>query len=220
MKKYFLILVAFVVVSLSGGQSFAKNNATINDKLVATCEGHNLKRVRLYIKKGADINYDYGAPLCAACKNGNTEIVEFLLKNGADPDGLRTEEYSCTPLVLSIYYGYNNYSDICKLLLEYGANPDASLEYFGTALYFACTKENIDLDLVKSLLEHGAEPNGFGRFSMTSLYSACADNNIELAKLLLEYGADPNLRDGMFMETPLDVAISNGNTELINLLRK
>ena len=80
-----------------------------------------------------DIKYD-SKNLLAACKRGNIDTVREALSQGADVNivGMR----SCTPLILSLQYGYD---DIAKLLLAQN-NIDINHvnEKGATALLYAC----------------------------------------------------------------------------------
>lgn len=52
----------------------------------------------------------------------------------------------------------------------------------------------------------------------TALYQAVLDDNYEYAKMLVEAGADVNLRYGVHRKTVLEAAIKNDNLEMVNLL--
>lgn len=51
----------------------------------------------------------------------------------------------------------------------------------------------------------------------TALHSACSRNYNELVKVLLSYGADPNLQTGIG-QSPLHIAVENRNEELVKIL--
>ena len=78
--------------------------------LLSASAGGLLKGAACLIKKGADVNAGDGAntPLCSACKNGNEEMVRFLLAQGI------TDIQSA--LKLSLEMGHAN---IVGLLLQY-----------------------------------------------------------------------------------------------------
>jgi uncharacterized protein len=75
--------------------------------------------------------------------------------------------------------------------------------------------------LVEELLARGADPNipANNPAQVTPLHSACAVSNLDIARLLLENGADPNAKQ-MRGGTPLHSAAHNGQTELVRLLLK
>lgn len=89
-----------------------------------------------------------------------------------------------------------------------------------TAIIMATNTENANK--VRLLLETGRVKNinqadGFGR---SPLFVASENGCYEIAKILLEYGADPNLppkkySDGVESKTPLDVAKNEKMRELL-----
>lgn len=66
--------------------------------------------------------------------------------------------------------------------------------------------------------------NGYGNidesdeYKATSLHYATIYENIELIKLLLEYGANPNAQDAQGKRTPLHMAIMCDNKDIARLL--
>lgn len=87
----------------------------------------------------------------------------------------------------------------------------------GTALHFAAFFRQPEATLL--LVNRGADleavASTFG--NVTPLHSACASGERESARILLEAGADPNVRQqGGF--TPLHAAAQNGDEELARLL--
>jgi hypothetical protein len=78
---------------------------------------------------------------------------------------------------------------------------------------------------VKLLLEGGANPNATRFSQYPPLYDAVmhAPFNIEIVKLILEHGADPNLQPNYPYNNatlPLAIAMRQGNQELIALLKQ
>jgi len=72
---------------------------------------------------------------------------------------------------------------------------------------------------VDTLLAEGANPNYSNFDGVTVLQIAVRENNLEIAKLLLKKGADPNLADfGEYEEPPLAIACLNGNEDMAFLL--
>lgn len=107
----------------------------------------------------------YGASLLFwAIEHHNTEMAEYLLKKGADPN-LHDTWTGNSPILLSTVHAANN-REILKLLLLYGGNPneyvkaDEPIRYeareLGTPLTFAT---NFQLETVKMLVQAGGDVN-------------------------------------------------------------
>lgn len=75
------------------------------------------------------------------------------------------------------------------------------------------------LNLAEFLLSHGCNPNisSNNDFKVAPLHSACATSNVEMAKLLLQNGANVNAMQ-MNDITPLHSAAHNGSLEMVKLL--
>ncbi len=109
-------------------------------------------------------------------------------------------------------------TDRLRELLD--ANPEfvrARSADDGTALHFAAFFRQPEA--TRLLVERGADletvASTFG--NVTPLHSACASGERESARILLEAGANPNVRQqGGF--TPLHAAAQNGDEELARLL--
>ncbi|KAG8417441.1 hypothetical protein J3458_004948 [Metarhizium acridum] len=119
-------------------------------------------------------------PLHYACANLMSELLSFLVSRDADVS-LKDHE-GCTPLhLLANGTGMNHPRD-CAFPVE------------STYLCFKAYKKNIDIDAKDSL----------GR---TALLKACKSHAVNVAKLLLAIGADPNVGDNDSC-TPLHYAVS------------
>ncbi len=76
---------------------------------------------------------------------------------------------------------------------------------------------NDDPESVRLLLLFGAEPNAFDKDSWTALYTAAELGSMEAAKLLIKYGADPNLSAGPEAESPLAFAVVENRVDFVQL---
>jgi ankyrin repeat protein len=98
------------------------------------------------------------------------------------------------------------------LLLPAAAQAqDANEEFFAAA-------RKGDVAAVKTFLDKGTDVNAKTRYGATALSYACDKGHIELAKLLIERGANVNAQDTFYNETPLGWAIYRKNVEVIKLL--
>ena len=77
-----------------------------------------------------------------------------------------------------------------------------------------------DLELVKYHLERGVNPNyQHPEFLTTPLIESISFEQYEIAEYLLEKGADPCLKAGFSLDSPLAVAKQTKNKDLIKLIK-
>jgi ankyrin repeat protein len=121
--------------------------------------------------------------LFSAVEGKKIKIVETLLDRGVPPDtGPETNSVVTATL--------NRDTPTLKLLLEFGADPDAPDKRGITPLRMSC--ENRE-EQAKLLLEWGADPN-ISAPNWTALAWACDSKQESIVGLLLQYGADPDLK--------------------------
>lgn len=164
--------------------------------------------------------------LLRASALGYKDVVNRLLAAGANVNIPNNENR--TPLIAAAYYGK---ATIISLLLNAGANVNAQDSRERTALFFA-TKERHP-NAVKMLLDAHANPNIPDTYGATPLLVAAYSNlgpfigsfeiTNKIMELLLKENANPNVRPlpttfGGEPETPLSMAITDGNVEGVRLL--
>ncbi len=110
------------------------------------------------------------------------ETARVLLRRGADPNtSVVPEDLPNNPLsCLYAATGLNNNADLCRVLLEAGANPND-----GESLYHST--EHHDLACMKLLLRYGAKPGPANALK----HMLDSEDSVGL-QLLLDAGADPN----------------------------
>lgn len=155
-------------------------------------------------------------------QQAKSAIAELLIKNGADVQAFAPDGFA--PLHRA---AQNGYSDVCALLLDHGAQvnaitKDAQFRTFAgyncTALFLAAC--NNDCRTAEILLNHNADQSIVTNDESFPLYAASQMGYCEMAKLLLENGADPNKRDSNGF-SPLFTAIENHgeNSRIARLLK-
>ena len=124
-----------------------------------------------------------------------------------------------TPLYQAAWHGY---TDVVKVLLDGGAEPDKPNCAGYTPLHvvaFSFSNKG-RTDVVKLLLDGGAQPNKENHNNgMTPLSIAAEFGHKEMIQLLLERGADPYKTD-RWGRTPLHFALRWGHKEVEELLRQ
>ena len=90
-----------------------------------------------------------------------------------------------------------DHEKIMKKLLELGANINARDVAGNTPLHHCLTSvsNSITRSMARELLNSGADPNTKNRFGCTPLYEPVQAANLDSIKLLLEFGADPDIED-------------------------
>jgi len=123
--------------------------------------------------------------LLAASSNGDVLEVKRLLKEGVDINA-RFGGDGETSLHRAASAGR---VEVARVLLDAGANPNATTSEGATPLLEASYKGYVDI--AKLLLERGANVNAAEkRHGFTPLQEAIRKGNVELVKLLLDGGAD------------------------------
>ncbi|KAJ7029871.1 ankyrin repeat-containing domain protein [Mycena alexandri] len=173
--------------------------------------------VRLLIDHGADVNCRDGGPfgnaLQAAAYDGHEALVRLLIDIGADVN-LQGGEYGSALYAAAV----QGHEEIVRLLIDNGADVNALGGDFGrdygSALQVSLSRGNI----AKLLIENGAEL-GYTSFG-SPLQAAAAWGLYDVARLLIEHGADVNVQGGKYspFATPLQEASWGDHVDLVRLL--
>jgi uncharacterized protein len=141
--------------------------------------------------------------------------------NGHMPDGIG----SC--LVYAIYHSPLAF---IRTLLQIGADPNIPVDDGFPPLIAAltCSREvpgatrRTDVDsILRLLLSFGADPNQRGINDYTPLHMAVAERNPLAVQILLDGGADPELRTRIdACETPLEMAEAAGLSDIAAMLAR
>lgn len=146
-----------------------------------------------------------------AAIKGNLRRVQRLLGEGAEVD--YKDVNGLTPLYFAAGHGF---TDIVRLLLERGADPDVGRETgLGPPLVQAAYHGY--METLKALLEHKADIDNIDYSRRTALHQAIWRGEDEAAQFLIKAGADPNTADRLG-NRPLEDAIAFDHVETAQLL--
>ncbi len=154
-------------------------------------------------------------PLMFAAREGDLEIARVLIAAGADLNAIAGDGKDALGLAI-----FNGQYELASYLIDNHVNVNHADAQRFTPLFWAVDRRNMELGtngfpwtvttdplpLIKKLLDAGADPNvivnntprGRNRNASprivfaTALHRAAFAGDLELAKLLLSYGADPH----------------------------
>lgn len=210
-------------------------------EFLACCAGAELEVAREMLSADPEAvngtNADGISALHQACIDENMEVVEFLVINGANMNQADNEGW--TPLHVAASCGY---IEIAQYLLDHGANiaavnsdgdvplDIAEADSMETLLRSEIGKRGVDVEVAKReeeevMLRDARQWLNAGKISdephpktgATGLHVAAAKGYIEVMRLLLQAGYNPNVqdRDGW---SPLHAAAHWGVEEACRLL--
>lgn len=138
------------------------------------------------------------------------DTADRLIRAGAKVDVMN--RYGVTPLVLA---STNGSAAMAEKLVRAGADPNGSPK--GEPVLMTASRAG-DVETVKVLLAHEANPNAREtERGHTALMWAAAEGHEDVARLLLDYGAEVDARSiGGF--TPLAFAVQEGRPDLVRFL--
>jgi hypothetical protein len=189
---------------------------------------HDMReRVRLLIEHGVDFLTPYSAPggrpmalrnsdgytpAELAALSGFPELADWLVAEGAAPPALDAVD----SLIAAILAGDR------ETALRLSAHAPAARERRPGLMVWAAARRR--LDAIALLAEFGFNVNARGRADVpveqewfTALHEAASVGDVEMARLLLRLGADPNITSE-FGGTPLEAARRHGRLDLAELL--
>ena len=177
------------------------------------------KIAQILIHHGADLNLQTktgNTPLIFAVINNRPETLKVLLAAGAD--SAIADNDGWTPLMSAVDSGNK------ALVIELSKNKktiNLTQNDKWSALHLTANKSNkggdkIQAEIASHLIKSGANINALNKDGNTPIWLATINNRPQVAKVLLNSGADTTLPDKQ--ETPLMHAVIKGYTNLVELL--
>jgi ankyrin repeat protein len=188
--------------------------------LMAASRTGKLDAVALLLKAGVDPNaadtYQMQTALMRAAEEGHVDVVNALLAAKADPNAKayvstlttrKNADHATGGLTAVMFAVRNGHEDVVHALVKGGADLKIANGDGVTATTIAIVNDRFDL--ARTLLDLGADPNDGALFFAVDMHDATSDMRardgsrlradhknqltaLDLVKLLLERGADPN----------------------------
>jgi len=184
----------------------------LTENLFEASKKGKINEVKDLIRSGANINISNGngnVALHEAAWEGHIEVVNFLVVNGADLNVYGT--FGNTPLLAALNVKENL---VARFLIKSGADTNCTNADNESPLKIAICNGN--LDMVKFLIDHEADVNAASPYGWTALMSAVQEERRDVVTFLLQQGAKVNCN--MDQWTPLSIAASRGNLDLVELI--
>ncbi|KAL2816436.1 ankyrin repeat-containing domain protein [Aspergillus cavernicola] len=192
--------------------------------LVAAKNGHNRIVQLLLAKKGVNIkakatDKDKYTALELAVMGNHGSVVKQLLDAGANINPRKTSgrirhRQSQSPLLFALS---SHLYDAARPLIESGrVDLERGNRWGKTALSLAARCEAGDM--VQCLLAAGANPNFYLHPPSSPLNRAVFAGYVDIIKVLLAHGADPNVAFGDNQHTSIFIAILIGRLEFVRTL--
>ncbi|MFP4470154.1 MAG: ankyrin repeat domain-containing protein [Bacteroidales bacterium] len=200
MKKGLIFIWMIFAVFFTAAQGHEKVS---EQELYKAVKNGDYQTVEKFVEQGNPINGIYGRKdmtlINYSIRYGQADILERLLKDGADPD---KPSGGKTPLMYAVQH---REPEMAGLLLRMGANPDGRARKGYTPLMFAAKTNK--LEFVKLFIEHGAQAQLENDNEFTALDLANLANYPEVATYLVKviemrnyYKGSPGYEDGPHVE--------------------
>jgi hypothetical protein len=187
----------------------------LEDLLIAAAKHGFTDRVRRLLARGVDPRgeriehpiYRGRSPVQEAALNGHMDIVAILVDAGAAWEHDRVDELIATTMS-------GDRDAVQRLLATDAGLRERAIERSPDQLVRAAEQDSDDA--VALLIELGFDVNARSRTA--PLHEAAMRGNLPVIRLLLEHGADPNLRDTGYDATPAGWAEHHEQPEAYALL--
>ena len=209
-----------VAALLKAGADAAATHPDGETPLMAASRTGSMDAVRLLLEAGAKVNateaYQQQTALMWAAAEGHVDVLNALLAAGADPnrkahvnaiDERKHADHPTGGFTALMFAVRNGHEEAARALIKGGADPKLTNGDGATATMVAIVNDRFDL--ASQLLDLGADPNDGSLYFAVDMHDATTDMRardgsrlranhpnkltaMDLVKLLLDRGADPN----------------------------
>jgi len=215
---------------LIGKGAHVNRLTNLGESALTTAAGAGcMEMMRLLVAHGARVNQadsEGATPLMSAVERNQAPAVKFLLAHGADIE--KGAPRGFTPLSLAIE---EQQFDAAYALIQAGANVNTpASEHKLTPLMVVASElppeadslvrilqDHGPIDIARALLARKAKVDATDADGVTALMIAAAHDNSQMLALLIQSGANPNMKSGAG-QTARDIAVQNDNLGAIRTL--
>lgn len=183
-------------------------NGNFANSVVTETVGRDCKEAVVFLAKiGPKIDLD--EYLTNAVLEGDLQLVEFYLKNGAKFDNLIEKPLSKESVVRYIFNRIK--AESCKellgLLIQYGLDSALTMakgkNIFNQFVYLSEKDDQNAVEIAEILLSFGLSVHEFDSQGCTPLINSLDSQNVQLVSFLIKKGADINQRHKFKNSYPL-----------------
>lgn len=214
-KKILITISGILLLYFTGFEKCTGQSVQFDEFLIeSVVKSGEIAVLHGFIDSGLDVNFKFSKSkltlLQTAINASRTEMVSFLLKEGADPNKRTRKQY---PLMLAIN---QSNEDIVKELLDFGADS-LIINGFGYKYLEAASKSG-NLPVCLHLIRAGAYPGDFDNQKLLINLKDVAgskETREYFTKLFFLFKKYPKLPD--FTDGPYINCLSNDTCEVINI---
>ena len=191
---------------LQGLQVYVEPPAPPQVPILEACEKGDLAAVKAYAAAGGDLlaeNESRMSLLHIAVRWGQLSVVSWLVEQGVPITGA------------IIFAARGGDVEMARYLLDNGADVDERDDVFHATPLITATGKG-DRASVELYLERGADVNAVSKQRRTALTEAICWEHYDIARLLLQHGANPNVDSPN--GSPILMAAGAGTADLLDLL--
>lgn len=197
---------------IRAGADIEAENCEGEGPLFTAVKYNRVEMFRILIRKGANVNkanYDNLPPIHFAVLDNNEFLTDSLLYHGADPANGKFNPY---------LFAFNNESRDIAEHIQIASPVLAKATKLPTDIFSIIKGDEVSS--LKKLITKGFDLNLIDVLEGSPLHCAVENGSFECVKLLVERGANINVRSIQRNETPLQIAIRRGNKEIYDYIRE